>query len=67
MKIAYVTSDDPNDIRSWSGVPVFMSAAFERIGHTVRTDRPAQGDGGRPFVGEAAALQGVRPAVPARP
>ncbi len=35
LRIAFVTTDDPNDVRSWSGVPVHMSWAFESLGHDV--------------------------------
>src|SRR4051794_2439543 len=35
MRLAYVSTEDPTDIRAWSGMPFFMSRALRREGLTV--------------------------------
>jgi len=66
MKIAYVTSDNPNEVRNRSGVAVFMSAAFERIGHTVERIGPLREAAAGPSLAKRQLYKALGPALPAR-
>ena len=53
MEIAFVSADDPNDVRSWSGVPVHVIAGFESLGHTVNRIGPLKGTAAGPSLVKA--------------
>ena len=53
MDIAFVTSYDSRDVRSWSGVPVHMSAGFESLGHSLDRVGPLKGTAAGPSLVKA--------------
>jgi len=53
MDIAFVTTYDSADVRSWSGVPVHMSGAFESLGHSLDRIGPLKGTAAGPSLVKA--------------
>jgi glycosyltransferase involved in cell wall biosynthesis len=54
MRVAYVTSDDPRDIRVWSGLPYHLLKEFERADLDVTAIGPLAGRGSGRYVARKA-------------